>query len=284
MATLYLVGTPIGNLADLSRRGEEVLASVNRILAEDTRRTRKLLGHLGLSTPLVSLHAHNEEARLKSVLDWLDAEEEVALVSDAGTPVVSDPGSRVVREVRKAGHFVVPVPGPSAVTAALSASGFSGDRFTFLGFPPRKGKDREDVLERVRGSPEAVVLFESPERLVKLLADLAEACGEDRPAVVAREVTKVHEEFLAGGIRELEEHFRAHGPRGEVTLVLGPAPKREGEAREERVDERATRALASALLEEGLSPSRCAREVVRRLDVPRNRAYEIVLDVARNEE
>jgi len=284
MSTLYVVSTPIGNLDDLTRRTETTLGSVDRILAEDTRRTRKLLHHLGLTIPLVSLHAHNEAGRREAVLGWLDAGEDLALVSDAGTPLVSDPGARIVEAAMEGGHRVVPLPGPSAVTTALSASGFSGDRFTFLGFPPRKGTGRQELLDRVARAREPVVLFESPERLDSLLDELEEACGEDRPAVVGREMTKVHEEFRRGSLGELQAHFRDHPPRGEITLVLAPGEGRPEAGGMDRVDEVAARALARALLGEGRSPSRAARELAARLDVPRNRAYEIVLSVSSGEE
>ncbi|HSR43136.1 MAG TPA: 16S rRNA (cytidine(1402)-2'-O)-methyltransferase, partial [Longimicrobiales bacterium] len=159
MATLYLVSTPIGNLDDLTRRAERVLAEVDRVLAEDTRRTRILLEHLGLRKPLTSCHEHNEAARTETVLGWLADGEDVALVSDAGTPLISDPGERLVEAVSGAGYDVVPIPGPSAVTAALAVSGLPPEPFTFLGFVPRKGRDRRTALERIAGSRETIVVF-----------------------------------------------------------------------------------------------------------------------------
>ncbi len=170
MSTLFLVSTPIGNLGDLSPRAAETLVSVSRILAEDTRRSRVLAERAGSAAPLVSLHQHNERERIDRILGWLDAGEDLALVSDAGTPLVSDPGGRVVGAVVEAGHTVVPIPGPSAVLAALVASGLPGERFTFLGFPDRKGAARGALLERVAGANETVVLFESPVRLPRLLS------------------------------------------------------------------------------------------------------------------
>lgn len=279
MATLYLVSTPIGNLDDLTRRAERVLAEVDRVLAEDTRRTRVLLDHLGLSRPLVSCHAHNEAARAEELLEWLAAGEDVALVSDAGTPLVSDPGERLVRAAGGAGHDVVPVPGPSAVTAALAASGLPATPFTFLGFPPRRGGERRSTLERIAGSPETVVVFESPERLLRLLDDLTEACGEAREVAVARELTKVHEEVVRGTLADAARYYGERGVRGEVTVVVAPAP----EAPEsDGVDEEAARALARVLLRDGTSPSRAARQVARGLGVPRNRAYALVQEQARD--
>jgi len=277
MATLYLVSTPIGNLGDLSPRAAETLVGVSRILAEDTRRTRPLLIRLGLKTPLVSFHAHNEAAREKSVLGWLGAGEDLALVSDAGTPLVSDPGERLVEAVLAGGHTVVPIPGPSAILTALVASGLPSKRFTFLGFLPRKGSDREDLLERLGTSRETTVLFESPERLVALLEALAAVSPPHRKCVVGRELTKLHEEFIRGSLAEVAAHFSSTPPRGEITLVLAAAGD-EGLSR--GVDLAAASALAAALLEEGVSASRAAKEVARRLRIPRNQAYAVVQSVA----
>jgi 16S rRNA (cytidine1402-2'-O)-methyltransferase len=279
MATVYLVSTPIGNLGDLSPRARETLAQVPRILAEDTRRTRPLMTRLGLSATLVSLHAHNEAERIEEVLGWLAGGEDVALVSDAGTPLVSDPGERLVEEVLASGHQVVPVPGPSAILAALVASGLPTGRFTFLGFLPRKGAQRQELLDRLASAPETTVVFESPERLVLLLEELLAVSGSRRRCSVARELTKLHEEIVRGTLEELRDHFRSRPARGEVTLVLEAAPD---EADSPHVDRAAAAALADALLEEGLSPSRAAREVARRLRISRNRAYDVVQSRARS--
>ena len=277
MATLYLVSTPIGNLADVSPRAEQTLRSVHRILAEDTRRSRVLADHVGAKAPLVSLHAHNERARIESVLAWLGAGEDLALVSDAGTPLVSDPGATLVEAVHEAGHTVVPIPGPSAVLAALVASGLAMGRFLFLGFPERKGKARQALLERVASSTETVVLFESPQRTVRLLEDLAKECGPERAVAVARELTKVHEELRRGTLAEVASHYRAHPPRGEVTVVVAPGASGLSEAdREARLD--AARALALELAAEGMKLSAAAKEIAARLDLSRNDAYRIVHD------
>lgn len=273
MSTLYLVSTPIGNLGDLSRRAAEILGSVDRVLAEDTRRTRILLDHVGVHTPLVSLHAHNEATRLERVLEWLDSGETLALVSDAGTPLLSDPGDRLVPVILQAGHTVVPVPGASVILAALVASGLPPVPFTFLGFVPRKGKERSAVLDRVAESGETVVLFESPERLPTLLPALAEACGGDRRGAVARELTKLHEEVVRGTLAELAAYYEEGGVRGEICVVVAPAPPAE---RSPETDEAAAGALARALLAGGGSPSRVAREVSRRLGISRSEAYRIV--------
>lgn len=276
MGTLRLVSTPVGNLSDLTRRAREVLAGADRVLAEDTRRTRILLDEYGIEVPLVSLHEHNEFRRAREVVGWLDDGEEVALVSDAGTPLISDPGERLVREVLDAGHGVSPVPGPSAVTAALVASGLPTDRFAFLGFPPRSGEARDALLDRVATSAETTVLFEAPGRLHDLLSALEEACGPERRVAVAREVTKVHEEFVRGTLGEARAYYEGSPPRGEVTVVVASAPE---PARADDVDEAAAAALGRALLSAGRRRSAAAREIARRLGIPRNRAYEIVHEI-----
>lgn len=269
MAILYLVSTPIGNLSDLSGRAVRILGEVERIFAEDTRRTGRLLQHLGLDTPLISLHQHNEAARAGRVLECLESGDDAAVVSDAGTPLISDPGARVVDAALEAGHDVVPVPGPSAVLAALVGSGLPADRFVFLGFAPRKGRERRALLQRVADSPETTVLFEAPGRLRRLLADLERACSPGRRVAVAREMTKLHEEFVRGTLAEARAHFGERAPRGEVTLVIDRSPGDEP-------DESAAREVAAGLLAGGARPSEAVREVMARIGVSRNRAYRIV--------
>lgn len=279
VGTLYLVSTPIGNLGDTSERAGRILGSVEVVLAEDTRHSSRLLQHLGVSPRLLSLHQHNEETRIPRVLKLLQGGGEVALVSDAGTPLVSDPGERLVRRAIEGGHRVVPVPGPSAVLAALVGSGLPTSPFVFLGFVPRKGKDRTEFLERVAAAVETVVAFESPERLRALLDELIEYSGAERRAAVARELTKVHEEFRRGTLGQLSRYYGddessgGRTVRGEITVVVAPA---DDSVARERVDLLAGDALARALLEEGLSPSRAARELARRLGIARNRAYDLV--------
>lgn len=275
MSTLYLVSTPIGNLDDVSSRAAETLRAVHRILAEDTRRTRVLADHVGADAPLVSLHAHNERQRLERITGWLDAGEDLALVSDAGTPLVSDPGGRVVDAVVEHGHRVVPIPGPSAVLAALVGSGLPAERFVFLGFPARKGRDRDADLTRIAASAETAVLFESPHRLVRLLEDLDERCEVGRRVAVARELTKLHEEFVRGTLPEVAGYYRERPPKGEVTVVVAPADPDDAEV---DVEAEAAR-LARDLLDEGMRASTVAKEVAGRLDLARNDAYRIVHDL-----
>lgn len=279
MATLYLVSTPIGNLEDLSERARRILGEVDHVAAEDTRHTGRLLQRLGIDADLVSLHRHNEAERVGLLTGWLEAGESIALVSDAGTPLVSDPGARLVRAVREAGHAVVPVPGPSAALAALTASGLPWERFTFLGFLPRKGGEREALLRRIALSRETTILFESPERTPALLEALVTACGAEREASVAREVTKRHEEIRTGTLSELLNYYEGSGVRGEVTVCVAPADTgaRSPDAAEAPVE-------AARLLEGGMKPSAAAREVTRRFGIPRSDAYQIVQEAGRSDD
>jgi 16S rRNA (cytidine1402-2'-O)-methyltransferase len=271
--TLYLVSTPIGNLGDITFRAAEVLRRASVVLAEDTRRTATLLRHVEASVPMLSAHEHNEAARVAGVLERLAAGEEVALVSDAGTPLLSDPGRRIVEAAIEAGHAVVPVPGASALLAALVASGLPAEPFTFFGFPPRKGRERDALLEEVAAAPRTSVLYESPNRLATLLEDLSSRAGADRRVAVARELTKLHEEIVRGGAGEVAAHFREEPPRGEIVVVVSPA----AEVADTAVDEAAGDALARALLAEGHSSRDVVRELRRRLGISRNDAYRIAL-------
>lgn len=272
---LYVVATPLGNLGDLSARAMEVLRAVPVVAAEDTRRTRGLLSHLGASPRLLSYHAHSDEPRLETLLEILHDGRDVALVSDAGTPVVSDPGTDLVAAARASGVTVVPIPGPSAVATALSAAGLKGDRYLFLGFIPRKGGERARLLARAAAEEWSVVFFEAPPRLTDLLEDLARAVGGNRRAVVARELTKLHEEFRAGTLAELAGYYSEHPPRGEITIVLegtgAPAepPDRTGEAVEQ----------ATLLLAEGLTRREVVRRISETLGLPRNDAYRLVMEL-----
>jgi 16S rRNA (cytidine1402-2'-O)-methyltransferase len=218
MGTLYLVATPIGNLDDMTLRGLHILESVPLIAAEDTRHTLKLLTHFGLRRPLISLHAHNEARQLQTIVSRLQ-QHDVALVSDAGTPALSDPGVRLVSAAVAAGYPVVPVPGPSAVLAALVSSGLPTNQFTFLGFLPRKRGELERMLREAGEVKRTFIFFESPHRIAKTLAIMASVLGP-RSLVVAREITKVHEEFLRGTPATLLEHFEKSPPRGELTVVV----------------------------------------------------------------
>ncbi len=223
---LFVVATPIGNLEDLSPRAARVLAEVPRIACEDTRVTGRLRARFGFTARLVSLHEHNERDRVPRLVQGLLAGEDLALVTDAGTPLISDPGYRLVRAARAAGVPVRTAPGPSAVTAALSVSGLPTDAFTFLGFPPpRAGGRRKRFLERAANAAGSLVMFESARRAARLLDELAETLGP-REASLSREMTKLHEEHWAGLLPELAERARREPPRGEVTLVVAPEGRR----------------------------------------------------------
>lgn len=272
--TLYIVATPLGNLGDLSERAASVLCGVDVVAAEDTRRARVLLDRVAARPAVVSYHAHSPESRAAALLDRLDAGESVALLADAGTPTVSDPGMALVQGAHERGVPVVAVPGPSAVAAALSISGLPADRYTFLGFVPRKGRDRRALLEHVAASPWTTVLFEAPGRLVRLLHDLAAACGPERRAAVARELTKVHEELKPGTLADLAVYYEETPPRGEVTLLVAGAPPVTPTP-----DETTVRARAAELLGEGMTRRDAADRLAAELAVSRREAYRIVTDL-----
>jgi 16S rRNA (cytidine1402-2'-O)-methyltransferase len=218
--TLFIVATPIGNLEDITQRALRVLREVALVAAEDTRRTANLLRHYHLQTPLLSLHEHNEHARLESLIARLQAGASVALVSDAGTPGISDPGAQLVNSARAAGIRVEAIPGPSAVTAALSASGLAGDRFVFAGFPPIKANNRTRWFQWVAGLPDIpVICFEAPHRLHRTLRDCQTYLGE-RPILAGRELTKLHEQWLSGDAESLSRQLPE--PRGEFVLIFCP--------------------------------------------------------------
>jgi 16S rRNA (cytidine1402-2'-O)-methyltransferase len=265
--TLFVVSTPIGNLGDLSPRAVEVLQSVSAVLAEDTRHTRTLSERFAIRTPLVAYHEHNEAAVTPRLVERLRAGESLALVSDAGTPLVSDPGARLVRAAIDAGITVSPVPGASAVLAAIAGSGLAADRFTFFGFLARRGGERTRALEEIATWPHTSVLYEAPGRTAATLAELAEAGAGERRAVVARELTKSFEEFRRGTVAELAAYYAEQEPRGEIVIVVEGAP-------EVTVDEATLRATADAMRAEGCR----AREIQTRLTAmgaARNLAYRL---------
>jgi 16S rRNA (cytidine1402-2'-O)-methyltransferase len=221
--TLFVVATPIGNLEDLTPRARQTLATVDLIAAEDTRHTGRLLSHFGIKTRLLALHEHNEETIAERVVDDIVAGQSVALVSDAGTPLLSDPGYRLVRAAQRRGVTVSPVPGPSALTAALSVAGLATDRFCFEGFLPARHKTRADRLARLREEPRTMIFFESVHRIVDSLHDLVLAFGATRPAFVGRELTKLHEQCAHGTLGELELRLGQQEipSKGEFVVVVG---------------------------------------------------------------
>jgi 16S rRNA (cytidine1402-2'-O)-methyltransferase len=273
---LYVVATPIGNLGDLSPRAAEVLRGADAVVAEDTRRTRKLYAHLGAEPPpLLSLPAFDERARLGPILARLRAGQTLALCTDAGTPAVSDPGQKLVEAAWEAGARVVPVPGPSAALAALSASGIPGDRVLVAGFLPRKGGSRAAALAELAATPATLVIFEAGNRVAATLSDLLGALG-DRRAALARELTKLHEEVARGRLSELARRF-AGAARGEVTLVVeGAARVGAGEpagpaAGPEPLEEELRRRL-----EAGEPTADIARAVARERGLPRRQVYALL--------
>ena len=266
--TLFLVSTPIGNLGDMSHRAVEVLSSAALVIAEDTRHSRRLLDHYGIETSLSAYHEHNEAKETPRLVARLKRGDSIALISDAGTPLISDPGSRLVAAAIAASVPVVPIPGPSAVMAALVASGMSLERFTFFGFLPRKGKERTETISDVVVSRATSVLFEAPNRVGATLAALAEAGAGERAAVVARELTKQFEEFRRGTVAELATAYRDTDPRGEVVLVIAGAEK--SVVTERELNDAATRLRAS-----GKAPRDVMDHLVSALGAPRNLAYKI---------
>jgi 16S rRNA (cytidine1402-2'-O)-methyltransferase len=275
---LVLVATPIGNLGDLSPRARQVLTEADLICCEDTRRTRALLSAMGIPAGgpggdrLLSMHGHNEETRLERIKECVQSGGTVAVVSDAGTPGISDPGSLVVRAVADAGATVSVVPGPTSVVAALVVSGLSTDRFCFEGFLPRKGTERRVRLARVMADDRTTVLLEAPGRVGTTLADLAEL-DPSRPVVVVRELTKVHEEVWRGTLADGAQTFTAQAPRGEVVVVVGGAPPPEA------VTTQAMEAAVRRRLVEtpGEGPRQIADSLAAELGVPRRSVYEAVL-------
>lgn len=267
---LYIVATPIGNLGDMTSRAAETLKNVDYILAEDKRVTAKLLAHLGAKVPMTAYHDHSDDALRARVLEDLRTKT-VALVSDAGTPLISDPGYKLVRAARQAGLAIHTLPGPSAAIAALTLAGLPTDRFLFLGFLPAKAKARAEAVAEVAAVRASLVLYESGPRLAECLAALAEGLGA-RPAAVVREISKLYEETVTGTLAELAERYEKVAPRGEIVVVVGPPPEREAAS-----DEDLDAALREALSR--LSPSRAAAEVADRLGVPRKRAYSRALEL-----
>jgi 16S rRNA (cytidine1402-2'-O)-methyltransferase len=265
---LYLVSTPIGNLGDMSHRAVKVLSSAALVIAEDTRHSRRLLDHYRIETPLNSYHEHNEAKETPRLVARLQRGDSIALISDAGTPLISDPGSRLVEATVAAGLRVVPIPGASAVMAALVASGMSPDRFTFFGFLARKGKERTETIGDIVASRVTSVLFEAPNRVGATLSALVEAGAGDRAAVVARELTKQFEEFRRGSVAELAGMYSEVDPKGEVVLVIAGAEKSE-------VTEDELTKAASALRASGKSPRDVMDHLVSALGAPRNLAYKI---------
>ena len=272
---LYVIGTPIGNLEDATPRSRRLLAEVDLIAAEDTRTAKHLLDHLQIECPsLVSYFEGNEAARTSQLLSELDLGKSIGLISEAGMPGVSDPGQRLIEAAGRAGHKVVPIPGPSAVISAVVGSGLPTDRFTFVGFLPRESGGRRRALGELRARPETLIFYESPERVGACLRDMVEAFGPDRPAVLARELTKMYEEFVRGTCESLAAKYADTSPRGECTLVIGGA----SEGEETPID---LEAAVRELLLEGLGPKDVASRLMVRTGKPRRELYQLALSLKR---
>jgi 16S rRNA (cytidine1402-2'-O)-methyltransferase len=265
-ATLYLVATPIGNLADITLRAIDVLTEVALIACEDTRHTRKLLQHYGIDAKTVSYHEHNEQRRARELIDTLKRGDDVALVSDAGTPAISDPGFRLVQAAIENDIPVVPVPGPSALISALSVAGLPTDEFFFGGFLPARGNARRTRLDELRSVPGTLVFYEAPHRLSETLKDAYEMLGE-REAAVAREMTKLHEEIRRGRLSELVQHYSSEEPRGEIVLLIDRT------VIETIAQDKSVSSLVDQLERDGLDHRAALKKAARELGLSRAEAY-----------
>lgn len=272
--TLYVVATPIGNLEDMTFRAIEVLRQVDWIAAEDTRHTGKLLHHFQIATPQLSYHDHNRQSRLPDILQRLQQGAAIALVSDAGMPGISDPGYELVQACVAADLPVVPIPGASAVVTAISAAGLPTDRFVFEGFLPAKGTARKQRLAALQSEPRTIVFYEAPHRLLATLEDLQTVMGAARSVVLARELTKLHEQFWRGTLGEALHYHQHHNPQGEYTLVLAgdqTAPP--------QLAESALIAELQALLQQGLSRSEASRQLAQQTALPKRQIYQLALTI-----
>jgi 16S rRNA (cytidine1402-2'-O)-methyltransferase len=268
---LYLVATPIGNLEDITLRAKRILGEVDLIAAEDTRHTRQLLSHYDIHTPLTSYHEHSKPGKHKKVLAALERGD-VALVSDAGTPGLNDPGYPLVRDAIEAGHSIVPIPGPSAPIAALTASGLPTDSFIFFGYVPRKQSDRAALFNSLKGEHRTAIGFEVPNRIVSTLEELLDFIGGERQIVLGRELTKLHEEFIRGSMEEIVTRLHQEGARGEYTMILG------GVKEIERWTEDEVRIALTHELEQGASRSEAAKSIASLSGWSRKQIYNLSLE------
>ncbi|MBE9050330.1 16S rRNA (cytidine(1402)-2'-O)-methyltransferase [Nostocales cyanobacterium LEGE 11386] len=272
--TLYVVGTPIGNLEDITFRAVRILQTVNLIAAEDTRHTGKLLQHFQIKTPQLSYHEHNRTSRIPELLEYLVNDQAIALVSDAGMPGISDPVYELVKACIEAGITVVPIPGASAAITALSAAGLPTDRFVFEGFLPAKGQKRREHLESLQTESRTLIFYESPHRLRETLQDLAQVWGSDRQIVLARELTKFYEEFWRGTIAEAIAHYSQREPQGEYTLVVAGTP-----ATQLQLSEAELKAELQQLISQGISRSQASRQLAKITSLPRRQIYQLALSL-----
>ena len=269
---LYIVGTPIGNLEDMTFRGVRILQLVDLIAAEDTRHTGKLLKHFQINTPQISYHEHNRNSRIPELLKHLNEGKDIALVTDAGVPGISDPGYELVKACAEAGITVVPIPGAVAAITALSASGISTDKFVFEGFLSAKGKQRRSHLELLKLEERTLIFYESPHRLRSTLQDMREIFGDGRQIVLARELTKIYEEFWRGNIAGACSYYNSKLPVGEYTLVIaGNSPTKREFTQAELAAELET------IMNQGISPSQASRQLAASTSLPRRQLYQLAL-------
>jgi 16S rRNA (cytidine1402-2'-O)-methyltransferase len=272
--TLYIVGTPIGNLEDMTFRGVRILQSVDMIAAEDTRHTGKLLQHFQIKTPQISYHEHNRNSRIPEILEYLKYGKAIALVSDAGMPGISDPGYELIKACVDAEIDVVPIPTATAAITALSASGLATNRFIFDGFLPAKSQQRREYLEFLVTENRTLVFYESPHRLRETLKDLGDILGSDRQIVIARELTKLYEEFWRGKIGEAIAHYQKQDPQGEYTLLVAGI-----EASKPQITEAELKAELLAIMKQGASRSEASRQLAKEISVSRNKLYQLALSI-----
>jgi 16S rRNA (cytidine1402-2'-O)-methyltransferase len=278
VGTLYLVATPIGNLEDITFRAIRILQEADLIAAEDTRHTGKLLHHYQIETPQISYHEHNARSRIPQLIEKLQAGQTIALVSDAGMPGISDPGYELVCACAEAGIIVSPIPGPAAVVSAIAAAALPSDRFTFEGFLPVKGKARTERLSQLATEPRTMVLYESPHRLLKTLADLHKHLGSERQVTVARELTKRYEEFWRGTVEDAVGHFTVNEPRGEFTIAIAGHT-----TTPETISEADLIQQLETLISQGLSPSKASRQLAQETGLSKREIYQLSLTIKQEE-
>ncbi len=274
LGQLYIVGTPIGNLEDITFRAIKILQTVDLIAAEDTRHTGRLLQHFQIKTPQTSYHEHNRNSRTPELIQQLTDGKSIALVSDAGMPGISDPGYELVKACVEEGIKVVPIPGASAFVTALSASGLATDRFVFEGFLPAKAKQRREYLELLMEESRTLIFYESPHRLRDTLQDLAFAFGNSRRIVLARELTKVYEEFWRGSIEEAIDFYNSRQPQGEYSILVAGAEVIKIELTEAEI-----KTQLQSLINQGISRSQASREMAKITSLPRRQIYELALNI-----
>ncbi|MBD2480858.1 MULTISPECIES: 16S rRNA (cytidine(1402)-2'-O)-methyltransferase [Planktothrix] len=270
--TLYIVGTPIGNLEDITLRAIKILHSVDWIAAEDTRHTAKLLHHFDIKTPQLSYYEHNQHRRIPTLVESLRQGNAIALVTDAGMPGISDPGYELVKACIEAEIPVIPIPGVSASLTALSAAGLPTDRFVFEGFLPTKNKERQQRLTLLKTESRTLILYEAPHRLLETLQDLAQSLGSKRSIVIARELTKLHEEFWRGTLAEAVQYYQDHNPKGELTLVIAGVTETATLLTEDQI-----KAELQRLIQEGMSHSEASRQLAEATSISRRQIYQLAL-------